>query len=165
MDAANEARAKGDKVATANALRFALELDPENAELLNAHKEAQNAADALLVDQYLKQAAYEEKAERWAEAGRSWTRVTRTKTTDGKAHERAAFCILKASGDLHEAATLGQRAVQLEPKNVEFRRTLASIYLAANLTLNAKRELEIAVQLAPDDAQTTSVLKRILKSK
>jgi curved DNA-binding protein CbpA len=162
--AATEAREKGDIVAAANALRVALEFDPENVELQSSHQEAQTAADTLLVDQYLKQAEYEEKAEKWAEAGRSWTRVARTRTTDARAHERAAYCTLKANGNLHEAGSMGQRAVQLEPKNAAYRRTLANVYLAAGLTLNAKRELETAVQLAPDDAQTAAVLKRIAKS-
>ena len=74
------------------------------------------------------------------------------------------FCMMKANGDLHEAAALGQRAVQLEPKNAAYRKTMANVYLAAGLTLNAKRELETALQLAPDDANTAALLKRIAKS-
>ncbi len=163
-DAAIEAKGRGDVVAAANSYRVALELDPENAELQSAYTEAQTAADTLLVEQYLKQAEYEEKAERWADAGRSWARVARARATDSKAQERAAFCILKANGNLHDAVALGQQAVQLEPKNVAYRRTLANVYMAAGLTLNAKRELEAAVQLAPDDAATVALLKRIAKS-
>ena len=59
---------------------------------------------------------------------------------------------------------MGQRAVQLEPKNADVPpMTLANVYLAAGLSLNAKRELEAALQLAPDDANTTALLKRIAK--
>jgi tetratricopeptide (TPR) repeat protein len=159
-----EARAKGDMVAAANALRVAIELDPENAELRATQGEAQAAADGILVEQYLKQAEYEERSERWADAGRSWTRVARTRPSDANAHERAAHCAVKGNGNLHEAAAMGQRAVQLEPKNPVFRRTLANVYLSAGLSLNAKRELEVALQLAPNDAATTALLKRIAKS-
>jgi curved DNA-binding protein CbpA len=159
-----EARAKGDMVAAANSLRVAIEFDPENAELIAAQKEAQRAADEILVEQYLKQAQYEERSERWADAARSWTRVARTRTSDANAHERAAYCGVKGNGNLHEAAAMGQRAVQLEPKNATFRCTLANVYLSAGLSLNAKRELEAALALAPDDATTAALLKRITKS-
>ncbi len=164
LDAGNEAKAKGDLVAAANAFRVALGFDPDNAELKASHEESQREADHLLVEQYLKQAEYEERSERWADAGRSWARVARAQLSNAKAYERAAFCMTKADGDLHEAAALGQRAVQLEPKNVHYRRTMANVYLAAGLTLNAKRELEAALQLAPDDPSTTALLKRIAKS-
>ena len=158
------ARAKGDMVAAANGFRVALSFDPESTELKAMHAEAQRAADEILVEQYLKQAEYEERSERWADAGRSWARVARTQTSNAKAHERAAFCLLKAGGDLHEAAALGQRGVQLEPKNAAFRRTMANVYLGAGLTLNAKRELDAALQLAPDEPTTIALLKRIAKS-
>ena len=151
-------------VAAANALRVALSFDSENGELKKAHEEAQRASDQLLVEQYLKQAEYEERSERWSDAGRSWGRVARTQPTNAKAHERAAHCLMKAAGDLHEAVALAQRAVQIEPKNANVRRTMANVYLAAGLSLNAKRELEAILQLAPDDAATTALLKRIAKS-
>ena len=151
-------------VAAANALRVAIGFDPENAELKAVQEEAQRAADGILVEQYLKQAEYEERSERWVDAGRSWTRVARTHPSDAKAHERAAHCVLKGNGNLHEAAAMGQRAVQLEPKNPAFRRTLANVYLSAGLSLNARRELEAALQLAPSDAATAALLKRIAKS-
>ncbi|MGO8992673.1 MAG: DnaJ domain-containing protein [Polyangiaceae bacterium] len=161
--AGTDAIAKGEMVTAAQSLRVAIEFDPDNAELKTAYENAQAAADAILVEQYLKQAEYEERSERWADAGRSWSRVARTRASDAKAHDRAAHCTLKADGNLHEAAAMGQRAVQLEPKNPAFRRTLANVYLAAGLSLNAKRELEAALQLAPDDANTTALLKRIAK--
>ena len=40
----------------------------------------------------------------------------------------------------------------------------ANVYLSAGLSLNAKRELETALQLAPSDAATLALLKRIAKS-
>ena len=158
------AKAKGDVVAAANALNVALSFDPENAELKAAHADAQRAADQILADQYLKQAEYEERSERWADAARSWQRVARARTGDARAHDRGAHCLVKADGNLHEAAALGQRAVQLEPKNAHYRLTLANVYLAAGLALNAKRELDAAAQLAPGDPQVTALLKRIAKS-
>jgi curved DNA-binding protein CbpA len=163
-DSGLAARAKGDVVAAANALRVAIGFDPDNAELKAAYEDAQRASDTLLADQYLKQAEYEERSERWADAARSWQRVARARDSDAKAHERGAHCLVRAAGNLHEASTLAQRAVKLAPKNHHYRLTLANVYLAAGLTLNAKRELETAAQLAPNDEHVAALLKRIAKS-
>ena len=80
------------------------------------------------------------------------------------AHERAANALVKAEGDLHEASRMAQRAAALDPKNPQFRATLASVYLAAGLALNARRELETAAQLAPHDGTIQALLKRVGKS-
>jgi len=42
--------------------------------------------------------------------------------------------------------------------------TLATVYLAAGLVLNAKREFEAVVQLAPHDGTISAFLKRAVKS-
>jgi curved DNA-binding protein CbpA len=164
METGLAALEKGDVVSAANALRVALTFDGENPELKAAYDKAQRASDKLLGEQYLKQADYEEKAGKWAEAARSWRRVARAREDDAKAHERAAHCLVKAAGNLHDAAALAQCAAKLAPKDASVRVTLANVYLAAGLTLNARRELETAAQLAPNDATIASLLKRIGKS-
>ena len=50
---------------------------------------------------------------------------------------------------MHSAQKHAQSAVELEPDNVECIVVLAQVYLAANLKLNARRELEKAVKLDP----------------
>ncbi|MDP9035671.1 MAG: hypothetical protein M3O50_12775 [Myxococcota bacterium] len=82
---------------------------------------------------------------------------------DAHPHERAAHAILKTNGDLHEASRLAQHACKLEPKNARYRVTLANVYLAAGLSLNARRELEAAAQLSPHDDTITSMLGRLAK--
>jgi hypothetical protein len=42
--------------------------------------------------------------------------------------------------------------------------TLANVYVAAGLGLNARRELETAAQLAPHDGNIQALLKRVGKS-
>jgi hypothetical protein len=158
------ARAKGDIVAAANALRVAVTFDENNAELKGAYEDAQRASDQLLAEQYAKQADYEEKSERWSDAARSWQRVARAKENDARAHERAAHCLVKADGNLHEASKLAQRAVQLSPKSAHAHVVLANVYLAAGLGKNARRELEAALALSPNDAGIATLLKRIGKS-
>jgi curved DNA-binding protein CbpA len=155
------ALASGDAVAAANAFRVALTLSPDSPDLQRAAQDAQQRADAILAETYAKQGAYEEKNGQWGEAARSWMRVIKARPAEAAAHERAANAIVKSDGDLHEARRLGQEACRLEPGNPTFRATLANVYLAAGLALNARRELETAAQLAPHDGTIQAMLRRV----
>jgi predicted Zn-dependent protease len=158
------AKAKGDAVAAANAYRVAATLSPDDEEVQKVAREAQIKADEVLADTYTKQASYEEKNGQWIEAARSWVRVCRVRPDAAQAHERAANAFVKAGAeDLHEAARLAQRACTLEPTNTPYRVTLAGVYLAAGLALNARRELETAAQQAPHDGTIQAMLKRASK--
>jgi curved DNA-binding protein CbpA len=159
-----EALAAGDAVSAANSFRVAVSLKPDDPELERVAREAQAKAEELLASTYERQAAYEEKNGQWIEAARSWARVCRARPEDKNAHDRAANAIVKAGGDLHEAGRLAQRACALDPNNVEHRVTLANVYLAAGLTLNARRELETAANFAPQDGTIQAMLKRVGKS-
>ncbi len=159
-----EALAAGDAVGAANSFRVAVSLKPDDPELERVGREAQAKAEEVLAAAYEKQATYEARNAQWPEAARSWVRVCRARPEDQAAHDHAANAIVKAGGDLHEAARLAQRACTLEPGNVQFRMTLANVYLAAGLGLNARRELETAAQLAPQDGTIQTMLKRVGKS-
>jgi curved DNA-binding protein CbpA len=156
-----EALAAGDPVAAANAFKVALTLSPDDPELQRSARAAQSRADAILAETYARQAGYEEKHGQWAEAARSWGRVAKARPTDPASLERAANALLKAGGDLHEAARLAQDACKLQPESATFRTTLAGVYLAAGLAKNARRELETAAQLAPHDGSIQAMLKRV----
>lgn len=160
----HEAMAAGDAIMAANSFRVAVSLKPDDPELERAAREAQAKAEELLASTYERQAVYEEKSAQWTEAARSWVRVCRARPGDKAAHDRAANAIVKAGGDLHEAGRLAQRACALDPGHVEYRITLANVYLAAGLTLNARRELETAAQQAPQDGTIQAMLKRVGKS-
>lgn len=164
LTAAETALAANDPVSAANALRVAATLLPEDAQLQKRAQETQDRADQLLADTYSKQARYEEKNGQWAEAARSWARVCKGRPDDAHACERGANALVKASGDLHEAARLAQKACALKPENHHYRVTLANVYLAAGLALNARRELETAAQRAPHDDTIQAMLKRVAKS-
>ncbi len=159
-----EALAKNDLIAAANAYRIALSLLPNDADLRDRQQNAQRAADKLLCDSYERQASYEEKAGNWKEAARNWTRVAGIRTDDAMPHQKAANALVRADGDLHEAKRLALRALELMPQDAATRVTLANVYMAAGLTLNAKRELEQAKQVLPNDATISAMLRRISKS-
>jgi curved DNA-binding protein CbpA len=160
---AEEALAAGDAVSAANALRVASGLAPQDPELQRRAAEAKAKADEVLSETYARQARYEEKSNHFVEAARSWARVCKARPDDSLAHERAANAMVKAGGDLHEAARLGKRACELDPRSARARVTLAEVYLAAGLFLNAQRELETAAQLAPHDDNIQAMMKRVGK--
>lgn len=163
-DAAAASMAKGDVVAAANAYRVALSFDTNNAETIALAEEAQRKASDSLVESYTKQGTYEERAERWPEAARSWSRVAQLRPNDPVVLERAANAVLKAEGDKHQAAEFAKRAIELSPDTIAYRITLANIYLAADLTLAAKRELETAAKLAPSNVAVQTMLKKLQKT-
>jgi curved DNA-binding protein CbpA len=161
---ADEALAAGDAVAAANALRVAAGLAPADGELQARSTEATSKADSLLGDTYTNQAQYEERHGQWAEAARSWTKASRGRPNDANTHERAANAIVKAGGDLHEARRLARRACELSPTAAQNRVTLAAVYEAAGHELSARRELEAAAQLAPQDGTIRAMLDKLAKS-
>jgi tetratricopeptide (TPR) repeat protein len=164
VEAGEAALKAGDVVAAANSFRIASTLAPDDAVLATRARDVQVKADAMLAETYSRQGAYEEKNQQWAEAARSWARVCRSRPDDAKAHDRAANALLKGDGDMHEAGRLAQRACMLEPTNARYRITLASVYQAAGLALNARRELDTAAQLAPQDDTIQAMIRRAGKS-
>jgi tetratricopeptide (TPR) repeat protein len=158
---AEAALASGDSVAAANAFRIAANLDTNDAELERKASESRRKAEALLAETYMRQARYEETQGHWTEAERSWGRVCKVAPDNSIAHERAANAAFKASGDLRAGIRFGQRACELEPKNALFRITLATCYSAAGMMLNARRELDTAAQLAPQDGTIQNMIKRV----
>jgi curved DNA-binding protein CbpA len=161
---AADAEAKKDVVGAATAYKVALSFLSEGDPNLLVAKAAIQKAEEALSETYLRQATYEDRAEHWQDAARSWQRVIRGRPADARAHERAAHALARSKGDLHIAAQLAQRAVQLEPENPEYKITLALVFIEAGLLLNARRELEAAAQLSPRNANIQALLKRVHKA-
>jgi tetratricopeptide (TPR) repeat protein len=156
-----QALAAGDVLAALNGFRVASGLAPDDAALKKALAEVEQSADTLFGETYQKQAEYEERSGRWTDAARSWARVAKARPQDPHANERAAHATLKGGGDLREAVRLGRIAVDLRPNEPSYRVTLAEAYRAAGMQLNAKRELETGLRLAPGDAAIAELLTKL----
>ena len=163
VDAAQRAQEQGDPAAAANAYQLALQLSPEDPDLVRAHAQAQASATSLLADSYLQQARYEERAERWREAARSYTRAADGMLEDADVQAKAAETMLKANLDMRTAAEYAKRATGLSPKNPNYHVILGKIYLAAGLLLNGRRELELAAELAPNDVTIARLVEAVRK--
>lgn len=158
---AHNAMGRGELSEAVRGFRHALLLQPDNAELQAEHDRAAQLLAASLADNYAQQAVYEERHKKWAAAASSWAKVSEGRPLDAGAHWRSARALLEANGDVKLAAKLARRATELAPEDVFAARTLGRAYLAAGMTLNAKRELERAVMLDPDDLPTKALLKEI----
>ncbi len=160
VEAGDIALADDDVVAAATSYKTALSFTPDDAEIAQKLADVSDRANEALADAYRKQAIYEEKNGQWVEAARSWTRAAKLLPNDLDVQDSAAKAIVQGSGDLHEAATFAQRAANASPDSARFRKTLGSVYLAAGLKKNAKRELEAAARISPDDDTIQDLLKR-----
>jgi curved DNA-binding protein CbpA len=158
---AGSAAMKDNPAAAANAFRLALALDPENPQIIRAHREATQQAAIALADGYLKQGDYESRNGQWLGAARSYARAVAGMPDDPVVLQKAAYAKLKAGGDMRQAAEFAKRSVSLAPQRLENRLTLIEAYLLAGFAAGAKRELEAAREIAPRDDRITELSKRL----
>jgi tetratricopeptide (TPR) repeat protein len=156
---AQDAERAGDLLSAAAALQSALALDSDRKEIQEQYARVSKAVTRNLADNYEKQARYEEKMGKWAAAATSWDRVAEGRPDDVVAARSAAEAMLKAGGDLHRAQRHAQRAVDIAPSDVANVVVLARVFLAAGLRLNARRELEKAVKLDPQNEMIRNLLR------
>jgi hypothetical protein len=161
ITAGEDALSKNDLVAASTAFTIATKFAPQDEALAVRAAEIKALADRVLCDSYLKQAQYEERQGHWAEAARSWLKVSKIRD-DAVAHERTAHAMTRdPDGDLREAAEHAKQAITLQPDTIENHITLVEVYLKAGLTSSARRAAEAASQLDPKHAGLQALLKKI----
>jgi curved DNA-binding protein CbpA len=160
---AETAESRNDLTAAAASYRVALTFLREDEPAYARAKEVIAKSEQTLGETYVRQAEHEEKGNRWEDAARSWGRAVKLRPTDHHAHERYAHALVRANGDLHEASQIAQKAVAMAPMVGDYRCTLATVYAAAGLLLNAKRELEAAALQFPDNPNIPVLLKKLTK--
>jgi len=161
FEAAGQAAAANNPAAAANAYRLALDLEPDNPVLKSAYEAAAKVAAVALAGSYLKQAEYEARCTRWADAAHSYVHAFAGMPDNADVAFKAASALVKASGDLRQAANYAAKAIALEPKKLEPRLLLVDILLMAGKPNIAKRELEAAREIAPQDEKIKELSKRL----
>ena len=113
-----------------------------------------------------KRALHQEKQQHWAEAARSWLRVAEGRPDDSYPLQRAALALLEAGTELRAAIDHAKRAVELAPHEAEAHRTLAKVYVAADMQASARAALEAAQRCSgagdASEEGPTGLLKRLL---
>lgn len=157
---AEEALAAGQLGSAVNALKVALTAAPDDPELTRLLEETQAKADVALADQFLEQARYEEKDGRLAKAAQAYERAARGKRS-ASLYDRAASCLVEARENPRKAIELARKAVELDGERASFRITLARAFHLANMPTSASRELQRALELAPDNDEIRTWIKRL----
>jgi curved DNA-binding protein CbpA len=156
---ADSALAGRQLVDAVNALRIAVSLAPNDAEVRQRLEDLQTETSKELAGRYLERAQYEEREHHWPEAVRSYARAL-AGTPSPRLHERLAFCLLAAQGDMKQAVEHARKAVLDAPNEAKYRQTLARAYAAANMKESAVGELERAAALAPGDDTIKEQIRR-----
>lgn len=157
--AAGRAETDGDLATAVNHLRAAMMVDRGREDLRVEHARLNALIASTMADAYEAQAIYEQGQGKWQAAASSWSRVFEGRSGDANAARNTASALIEAKGDLHKATELAQRAVALEPESTENLRTLARVYIAAGLGLNARRVLQQAAKLDPEDKMVENLLR------
>ena len=149
--AAQAAFARGELAEAAQLMGKAIQQAPDREDLKLEYARISKALAEKLASNYEEQAKFETKNGKWASAALSWSKVCEGRPDDATAHRHAAFALFKAGGDLRGAQKYAQQAVFLAPEEIEGRILLTQIYMTIGLKLNAKRELEAATKLDPEN--------------
>lgn len=158
LAAAKSAFERGEIALAVQHMARAIALAPERSDLHTEYERLSRMLAHNLADAYIEQAKFEVKHGKWASAALSWAKVCEGRPDDGAAHRAAALSLLKAGGDMRGAQKYAQRAVRLLPTDIDARILLAQIYLTVGLKLNAKRELDAAAKLDPENEMVKNLL-------
>lgn len=150
-------------VEAAQQLRLAIACDPGNAEYKEAFGEANRRSNELRAERYMKEADARYGIGEYGEAYKRYVDALHCRPFDAEANHRAAKLAWRIENDLKAAKEYAARACEVDPEHVDYRKTLGHVYNAAELHLNAQREFEAALRLAPGDEEARQELKMAKK--
>jgi tetratricopeptide (TPR) repeat protein len=160
---ADEALAAGDPVTAVNALRLALNIEPDAPAVALRLANAEKQAAIKMAAHNLTLARSEETKQHFEAAADLYAKVALGKPTP-EVFERAAACLLTIKKDLRRAVDFAKQATTLAPDRADLRVLLAKIYVEANMRQSALSELERAAKLSPNDATIRDLLRRLKRS-
>lgn len=161
IENARVAEADGDLAAAATALRMAIALDSNSAELQQHYQRVNSHLRVQLLDIHREQAKYEEDNNLWPAASISWAKVAEAAPDDPLAPRRAAKAIMAAGGDLRKARDFALRSLELASDSLETRVLLARIYIGAGMDASAAKELDEAAKLDPGHEMVKNLRKQL----
>ena len=162
LENARVAEADGDLAAAATALRMAIALDSNSAELHQHYQRVNSHLRVQLLDIHREQAKYEEDNNIWAAASISWAKVAEASPDDPVAPRRAAKALMNAGGDLRKSRDFALRSLELAPDSLETRLLLARIYIGAGMDHSAAKELDEAAKLDPGHEMVKNLRKQLV---
>lgn len=145
----------------AGAVRLAIAYDPDNSAYREEFPNVQRKAHEERAKHLVKQGESALEMRDYAVALDHLEEALHFRPGDAELAFRAAKLSLQVSDDLKRAKELAAHAVDVAPANGDYRKLLASVYAAAGLAANAKREYEAALRIDPNDKEAKSGLRSI----
>ncbi|GAC1353167.1 MAG: hypothetical protein NVSMB1_23750 [Polyangiales bacterium] len=105
-----------------------------------------------------------EMLESWSEAAIAYLKAHELVPRDATICDRASNALRKVGTDVRRSVKLAEEAVQINPKKVQYRITLALAYMEAKLMRRAQAELEQANKLSPDDVRVRKLLQQVRRA-
>lgn len=143
----------------AGSVRLAIAFDPGNEAFRESFAEVQQRAHAERASVLQKQAEGALEMRDLPQALKLFEEAVHFRPADADLAIQAARIAWQGLGELRRAKELAMHAVELQPENGFFRRTLGLIYRDAGLAANARRELEAALRCDPKDAEAKAGLR------
>jgi curved DNA-binding protein CbpA len=143
----------------AGSVRLAIAFDPENEAYRDQFSAVQRKAHDERARTLVKQAEGALEMRDFAQASSLFEEAVHYRPADAELAIRAAKLAWQALGELRRAKELAAHAVELAPENGVYRRVLGLVYKDAGLSANAKRELEAALRIDPQDSEARAALR------
>ncbi len=161
FEAAMSAFAAERWLEAAAGVRLAIAFDPWNAVYKEQFADVQQKAHAESARKLTKEAENALDLRDYATALRAFDEAIQYRPGDVSLLRRAAQLAVQTGGDLHQAKEWALEAVELEPSDAGCHRLLGQVYQAAGLAANARRELELALQLDPQNDEIRAELREV----
>lgn len=144
----------------ASAFYMATQFDANNEDYKRRFAEADRKSKDMQVQQSMDKGRKAESFRSHKEAEYHYEQATRHDPQVGEPFFRLAQMKLQNDGDKRGALVLLRKAVEKEPKNIEFHLLLAQVYEDLDLKKNANREFAAVLELKPDHAEAKDGAKR-----
>ena len=153
---------RGQYLAATASLKLASTYNPEEKEYAALFQIAASRSGELTSENYYKCGMMEESVGRFDAAAVSFEKAAR-QNPKPRYLAKAAEAMLWShnSGDLIKAKDYVTKAVQADPNSVDVCLVAAKVYKAAGMKRNARRELQQALKIEPNNQEARELLKRI----
>ncbi len=145
----------------AGGVRLAIAFDPWNAVYKEQFADVQRKAHEESARKLMREAENALDLRDFPTALRAFEEALQYRPGDVALLRRAAQLAVQTGGDLHQAKEWALEAVEFEPSDAGGHRLLGQVYQAAGLTANARRELELALQLDPGNVEVRAELREL----
>jgi curved DNA-binding protein CbpA len=159
FEAGMSAFREGRWLEAAGSVRLAVAFDPANEAMKESFADVQRKAHEERAKQLMSEAEGAMQMKQYKDALPLYEEALFFRPHDAELSHKTARLAWLVGEDLKKAKEYAATAVELEPENGGYHRTLGQVYKAAGLVANARRELEAALRIDPKDAEAKDELR------